>query len=183
MTFKISIHRTLLNFGIIELFTIFSSMKLPDMRRRFRCFVYIILTIVLVAGCKKDEEPAPEDLFVGNYSLVEVEVEFDPEDPDRQGDPFLAPEGFQVTKSDLLNPVTGEMVPSYKLLIDDIFLGLIEQEGSGGTALVGTQACPNDDDIRAASITFLESELYSFNMLNCIGREVLATYSRVVEVE
>ena len=170
------------DFRIKKPFFIFIGMKLK-MNSRVYSLAAIFITITVLGGCKKDEDPVSEDLFVGNYFLVNVDVEFDPDDPDRQDEAFLAPEDFQVTKSDLLNPITGEMVSSYKLLIDDIFLGLTEQSGSGGTALVGTQACPNDDDLRAGSITFVESDLYSLNLINCIGREVLATYSRVVKVE
>jgi len=130
-----------------------------------------------VGGCKKDEDPAPADLFVGIYDLVLVIEEYDPSDPNSADEKFLAPESFEIIKSELLNPVTGEMISSYSFLVGEIFLGLTEQSNSGGMVLVGTQACPNDDDLRAVSITIQQDSLYRLNMVNCITREVIADYN------
>jgi hypothetical protein len=137
----------------------------------------IIIITVIVAGCKKDEDPVPEDSFVGNYFLELVIEEHDPSNPDSVDEEFLAPETFEVTNSELLNPITGEMISSYKFLLKDVFLGLIEQSEM---VLVGTQGCPNDDDLRAVSVTIQQDGLYRLNMANCINREVIADYTRQV---
>jgi len=130
-----------------------------------------------VCGCKKDDDPAPVDLFVGIYDLVSVIEEYDPSNPNSADEKFLAPESFEITKSELLNPVTGEMVSSYSFLVGEMFLGLTEQNNSDGMVLVGTQDCPNDDDLRAVSITIQQDSLYRLNMVNCITREVIADYN------
>lgn len=141
---------------------------------------HLLLILMIVAGCKKDDEPMPEDIFVGEYLVQEVVEEYNPTDPDRQGEKFLAPDVFTIVKSDFLNPTTGEKVTSYKFFIDTVFLGLSEQIDSNGLVIVGTQGCPNIDDLSGVSVTSQESGLYRLNMLNCIGREVLADYSRTV---
>jgi hypothetical protein len=140
-------------------------------------YLFIIITIIIVGGCKKDEDPVPVDLFVGIYDLVSVIEEYDPSNPDNADDKFLAPESFEITKSELLNPITGEMVSSYSFLVGEIFMGLTEQGNSDGMVLVGTQVCPNDDDLRAVSITIQPNSLYRLNMVNCITREVIADYN------
>jgi hypothetical protein len=140
----------------------------------------LLLTVLLISSCGKDEEPVPDELFVGNYVLVEVIEEYNPTDPNRSDEKFLAPELFTVSKSDVLNPITGEMVTTYKFLINDIFMGLAEQSGSGGDVLVGTAPCPNDDDLEAVSISLLDGGMYQLNMFNCIRREVIADYNRTL---
>ena len=104
--------------------------------------------------------------------------EYDPDDPDRAEDKFLAPEIFIINKSDFFNPVTGETVSSYKFFIVDVFIGIAEKNDSNGTILVGVQSCPNEDDLNSASVTLMDNGVYQLNMFNCIGREVLADYSR-----
>jgi len=145
-------------------------------------FAFLALGICL-CSCSKEEDPIPEDLFVGTYDLEQVFEEYNPNDPEKEDEKFLAPSTFIVTKSDFLNPLTGELVSAYKFFIDDSFMGLFEDPGSAGTVLVGTQTCPNENELSGVSITLQESGLYSLNMLNCVGREVLADYTRLLSSE
>ena len=96
----------------------------------FKRFIYFLfLAIILVESCQKEEDPLPEDNFVGQYVLQEVIEEYDPTNPDLAEDKFLAPELFKVTKSDFFNPATGETISSYKFLIGDTFIGLSTPPG------------------------------------------------------
>jgi hypothetical protein len=154
------------------------------MPKHLRYLSIYILTIVFLTSCKKEEEPIPEDIFVGQYLLQEVLDEYNPTDPNREEDKFLAPELFRITKSDFFNPVTGETISSYKFLIDSVFIGISEKTDSNGSILVGVQSCTSVEDVlNSASITLLENEQYRLNMFNCVGREVLADYSRSPIVE
>ena len=129
-------------------------------------------------ACKKVDDQVPADIFVGNYTLIEVIEEYDPNDPEKETEKFLAPDLFEMQTSDFFNPTTGEFVTAYKLFIRDIFLGLTK---NNDTQLVGTVNCPNANDISGVSLLQLDNSLYRLNMLNCVGREVLATYTRVQE--
>ena len=148
---------------------------------------YLILIISAISfglsSCSKEEDPIPEDLFVGAYDLEEVFEEYNPNDQDKADEKFLAPMTFIVTKSEFLDPNTGELVAAYKFFINDSFMGLAEEPGSNGLVLVGTQTCPNEDDLSGVSITLQESGLYKLNMLNCVGREVRADYTRLILLE
>ena len=130
----------------------------------------------VLTGCKKESDPVPEDEFVGIYVLVEVITEYNPSDPDKSDEKFLAPETFEITKSDFLDPTTGEIITAYKYFYDDIFLGMLENNSN---QLVGTESCPNANDISGASVSPIENTLYQLNMLNCSGREVLANYGKI----
>lgn len=146
----------------------------------FRIFTLLITTGLICgfAACKNADDPVPADIFDGNYTLNEVIEEYDPDDPEKEMEKFLAPDFFEILKSDFFDPTSGELVTAYKFFIDDIFLGLtINNE----TQLVGMENCPNANDINGVSFQKLDNSLYQLNMLNCVGREVLATYTRLQE--
>ncbi len=136
--------------------------------------IYILLIAVLFFGSCKKEDPAPVDVFVGNFLLEEVIEEFKP--TGSQTGSFIAPSQFEVTKSDFLDPSTGERITAYKFLYDDKFLGLASTEDN---IIVGTSTCPNASDLKAVSITYMQADLvYQLHMVNCEGREVLANYNK-----
>ena len=148
------------------------------MCKPFTFLLAVIIASLVINGCKKEEDPEPVDLFVGNYFLEVVIEEHNPSNSAEEK--FLAPETFEITKSELLNPVTGEMVSSYKFLMGEVFLGLTEQSNSNGMVLVGKQGCPNADDLSAVSITIQQDGFYRNNMFNCINREIIADYDKLV---
>jgi len=143
-----------------------------------RTTILITLAVAVcsvLTGCKKDSDPVPEDEFVGIYTLAEVITEYNPTDPDKSDEKFLAPETFEITKSDFLDPTTGELITAYKYFYDDVFLGMMENNSN---QLVGTESCPNSNNISGASVSPMEDSLYQLNMLNCPLREVLANYGK-----
>ncbi len=131
-----------------------------------------------LSACNKDDTSAPTDIFDGNYTLNEVIEEYDPDDPEKEPDKFLAPGQFEIQSSDFFDPTTGGLVTAYKFFIDTIFLGLTK---NSETQLVGTENCPNSNDINGISVLQLDNSLYQLNMLNCVRREVRATYTRSQE--
>ena len=42
---------------------------------------FIIITIIVIVGCGKQEDPRPADNFIGIYFLQEVIEEYDPTNP------------------------------------------------------------------------------------------------------
>ena len=134
------------------------------------------LTVILFFGSCKKDEPAPVDVFAGSFLLAEVLEEFKP--TGTQTGSFIAPSEYVVTKSDFLDPSTGERITAYKFLYDDIFMGLTSTEDD---VIVGTSTCPNSSDLKAVSVTYMPGEqLYQLHMVNCEGREVLANYTKEV---
>ena len=133
--------------------------------------VRFLFIFCLLVGCAK-EDPAPVDLFDGNYTLVNVIEEHDPNDNSQK---FLAPDVYTVSKTELLDPSTGQSISAYKYEDNSRFIGMTQSDSE---ALVGSKSCPNSSDLNAASITFSSvSSLYTLNMRNCEGREVIAEYS------
>lgn len=129
------------------------------------------VVFILMISCGEDD-PAPVDLFAGDYTLVNVIEEHD---PNNNSEKFLAPDVYVVTKTEFLDPTTGNRIAAYKYEDDTRFIGMMQ---SATEVLVGTDNCPNSSDLNGASITFSGvSSLYTLNMRNCEGREVIAEYT------
>lgn len=137
----------------------------------------LYISFVILISCNK-EEPLPVDLFEGSYSLINVIEEHNPEEQSKPK--FLAPKSFKVTKSEFLDPASGELVSAYKFNDDfNRFMGLTNSEQN---VILGTDDCPNADDLTGVSITFLDSSnLYELNMKNCEGRDAIGEYSLLIE--
>ena len=141
-------------------------------------FYSLVLILILWSCAKEDPVPVPVDLFAGNHGLVEVIEEY--RSTDSQSESFTAPEVFEITKSDFLDPASGERVTAYKFNYGDRFMGMISSEDN---VIVGTEICPNNSDLNGVSVTFSSTDqFYVLNMLNCEGREVIANYTKL-EIE
>jgi len=140
-------------------------------------FMYVkkvlYIAMVLLISCK-DEDPQPVDLFAGDYTVVNIIEEYDPEESGKVE--FLAPKLFTVLKTEFLDPTTGELVSAYKFEDDrNRFMGLTNGDEN---VIVGTDDCPNREDLNGVSITFSTiNNLYTLNMQNCEGRDIIAEYS------
>lgn len=134
--------------------------------------LFLTVFLLLIGSCKKDD-PVPKDIFVGSFFLVNVIEEYNPSNSTENK--FLAPEVYDVTKTELLDPTTGTRVVAYKFEYGNRFMGLTQSDTN---VIVGTDECPNTFDLKGVSITFSSiNSLYTLNMLNCEGREVIAEYS------
>ena len=133
----------------------------------------LYIAMVLLISCK-DEDPQPVDLFAGDYTVVNIIEEYDPEESGKVE--FLAPKLFTVLKTEFLDPTTGELVSAYKFEDDrNRFMGLTNGDEN---VIVGTDDCPNREDLNGVSITFSTiNNLYTLNMQNCEGRDIIAEYS------
>ncbi len=133
----------------------------------------LYIAMVLLISCK-DEDPQPVDLFAGDYAVVNIIEEYDPEESGKVE--FLAPKLFTVLKTEFLDPTTGELVSAYKFEDDrNRFMGLTNGDEN---VIVGTDDCPNREDLNGVSITFSTiNNLYTLNMQNCEGRDIIAEYS------
>jgi hypothetical protein len=133
----------------------------------------LYIAMVLLISCK-EEDPQPVDLFAGDYTVVNIIEEYDPEESGKVK--FLAPKLYTVIKTEFLDPTTGELISAYKFE-DDLnrFMGLTD---GGENILVGTDDCPNREDLNGVSITFSTiTNLYTLKMQNCEGRDIIAEYS------
>ena len=130
---------------------------------------------ILLSGCSKDEDPEPEDLFVGGYQLAEVIEEFDPQEPGSEDERFLAPATFEITKDSFLDPITGEFFPAYKIFIDGDFIMGLSLEGT--TKLVGSVTCPASSDIQSVELEIV-AESHQLTLLSCQFRNAIASYNQ-----